>query len=121
MDSIASLQNDTKHHIYILTIICTFSTIGHMTDSRFEWDEKKNRENSIKHGVSFEQAKKAFHDPDRIITLDAEHSTQEQRYFCIGYVSAKIITVRFTKRGKIIRIFGAGYWRRGKRLYETLR
>jgi uncharacterized DUF497 family protein len=93
----------------------------HMPDSRFEWDEKKNKENIIKHGVSFEEAKEAFYDPERIITDDAEHSVREQRYFCIGYISAKIITVRFTKRGEIIRIFGAGYWRRGKRLYEALR
>ncbi len=25
---------------------------------------------------------------------------------------------RFTYRGGVIRIFGAGYWRKGKRIYE---
>jgi hypothetical protein len=29
-----------------------------------------------------------------------------------------VMTVRFTWRGSRIRIFGAGYWRKGKRLYE---
>ena len=87
----------------------------------FEWDEAKNKENVIKHGVSFELAKKAFYDQERILTDDLEHSKQERRYFCIGYVDKKIITVRFTLRGNAIRIFGAGYWRRGKKLYETLR
>jgi hypothetical protein len=28
------------------------------------------------------------------------------------------LTVRFTYRQGVIRIFGAGYWRRGKQLYE---
>jgi hypothetical protein len=26
--------------------------------------------------------------------------------------------VRFTYRGSVIRIFGAGYWRKGKQIYE---
>ncbi len=29
-----------------------------------------------------------------------------------------ILTVRFTYRGETIRILGAGYWRKGKRIYE---
>jgi len=29
-----------------------------------------------------------------------------------------ILTVRFTYRAGIIRIFGAGYWRKGKVIYE---
>lgn len=28
------------------------------------------------------------------------------------------MTVRFTYRGGVIRIFGAGYWRKGKQIYE---
>lgn len=28
------------------------------------------------------------------------------------------LTVRFTYRGSVIRIFGAGYWRKGKVIYE---
>ena len=30
----------------------------------------------------------------------------------------KILTVRFTYREHLIRIIGAGYWRRGKKAYE---
>jgi hypothetical protein len=33
-------------------------------------------------------------------------------------VSEGVLTVRFTYRGGVIRIFGAGYWRKGKRIYE---
>ena len=29
-----------------------------------------------------------------------------------------IVTVRFTHRAGVIRIFGAGYWRKGKVIYE---
>jgi hypothetical protein len=28
------------------------------------------------------------------------------------------MTVRFTYRAGVIRIFGAGYWRKGKKIYE---
>ena len=84
----------------------------------FEWDETKNKINQVKHGVSFQQAKKAFFDPQRIIAEDAEHSVAEQRYFCMGEVEGGIVTVRFTYRGDIIRIIGAGYWRKGKKRYE---
>ena len=46
------------------------------------------------------------------------HSHQEERYYCIGKVGEGIITVRFSFRENFIRIFGAGYWRKGKRIYE---
>jgi uncharacterized protein len=84
----------------------------------FEWDADKNRENQRKHGVSFEEAQEAFADPQRSIRRDLEHSQTEERFFCFGKVGTKILTVRFTYRGDTIRIFGAGYWRRGKRQYE---
>jgi len=37
----------------------------------------------------------------------------EKRYYCFGKVDGAIITVRFTYKGQTIRIFGAGYWRKG--------
>lgn len=79
----------------------------------FEWDEQKNRENIKKHGVLFEEAQQVFLDPD-------DHSTEKEvRYYCLGKVRKGILTVRFTYRKDIIRIFGAGYWRRGKARYEN--
>jgi hypothetical protein len=85
----------------------------------FEWDEKKNRENLDKHGISFELAQYAFADSNRIIAEDLSHSGKEKRYYCFGKVNDGIITVRFTYRKNIIRIFGAGYWRKGKKIYEN--
>ena len=84
----------------------------------FEWNEKKNLDNLQKHQISFDDAQKAFLDPNRLILKDEKHSLSEERYFCIGSIGEKIATVRFTMRGKVIRIFGAGYWREGKKLYE---
>ena len=84
----------------------------------FEWDETKNKSNREKHGVSFQQAKKAFFDPQRVIVEDADHSSNEERYFCVGEVDGAIMTVRFTHRDDSIRIIGAGYWRKGKKRYE---
>lgn len=84
----------------------------------FEWDEEKDKDNQKKHGVSFSLAQHAFLDPHRIIAEDTEHSTEEDRYYCIGRVGEGIITVRLTFRGETIRIYGAGYWRKGKKIYE---
>lgn len=87
-------------------------------NATFEWDEEKNILNQKKHGVSFNVAQYAFADPGRIIARDTEHSSNEVRYYCFGKVDDGILTVRFTYRDKIIRIFGAGYWRKGKQIYE---
>lgn len=84
----------------------------------FEWDEKKNRINLEKHGIAFETAQLAFSDPSRVIVRDRAHEKGEKRFFCFGRVDHGIITVRFTYRQKRIRIFGAGYWRQGKKRYE---
>ncbi len=89
-----------------------------MDDSSFEWDEKKDHANRQKHGVSFYEAQKAFLDPGRIIAEDLEHGQSEQRYYCFGKVEEGVMTVRFTYRGKKIRIIGAGFWRKGKKIYE---
>ena len=90
-----------------------------MTSFSFEWDEKKNRKNRRKHGIAFELAQRAFLDPNRITAKDTDHSTpSEIRYYCFGKVDRDIITVRFTFRNGKIRIFGAGYWRKGKMAYE---
>ena len=86
--------------------------------THFEWDPDKDFANQIKHNVSFYSAQKAFLDPFRIIAQDIKHSNEETRYFCIGKAHNGILTVRFTYRNNIIRIIGAGYWRKGKDLYE---
>jgi uncharacterized protein len=86
--------------------------------AKFEWDDGKNKENQEKHNVSFSIAQKAFLDPHRIIAEDISHSSSEERFYCIGRVNEDILTVRFTYRANVIRIYGAGYWRKGRKIYE---
>ncbi len=85
----------------------------------FEWDLNKDKENQKKHGVPFALAQLAFIDPHRVILEDLSHSSEEKRFYCLGRVAEGVLTVRFTYRSKKIRIIGAGYWRKGKKLYET--
>jgi uncharacterized DUF497 family protein len=89
-----------------------------MTRALFEWDSKKDQENQEKHGISFALAQYAFADSQRIIAEDVNHSKTEKRYYCFGKVGDGILTVRFSYRNNVIRIIGAGYWRKGKAIYE---
>ena len=88
------------------------------TDTGFEWDAAKDATNVSKHGIGFEVAQRAFLDPVRVIAEDLAQGGGEKRYYCFGKVDGGIRTVRFTWRGGNIRIIGAGYWCKGRRLYE---
>ena len=78
-----------------------------MSKDSFDWDPEKDLTNQAKHGVSFSEAQYAFADPNRVIAEDLSHSQSEKRYYCFGKVG-----------GGVIRIIGAGYWRKGKTIYE---
>jgi len=86
--------------------------------SDVDWDENKNLDNIAKHGLAFEQAQSAFADPNRVIADDIAHSQDEPRFYCFGKVGDGIATVRFTYRSGTIRIIGAGFWRKGRKIYE---
>ena len=89
-----------------------------MARARFDWDPEKDVENQQKHSVSFGRAQYAFADPKRVIAKDVSHSQTEERFYCFGEVDGGVLTVRFTYRAAVIRIIGAGYWRKGKATYE---
>ncbi len=61
----------------------------------FVWDVEKERANVQKHGVDFTQAIMALLDPRRKIFMDARHSAQEERWFCLGRAGNRVLTVRF--------------------------
>lgn len=88
-------------------------------DMYFEWDVAKEQINILKHQVSFEKAREVFLDPYLVIMDDIKHSQYEKRHFAFGKVDGVVMTVRFIYRLQSIRIFGAGYWRQGKKHYET--
>lgn len=113
---------------------------------RFDWDRDKEAVNVAKHGVDFSEAQSAFADPLLVLASDKGHSQKEPRLFCIGrsgrggidsrcqslfrfprgldrlpigFPARRVHTLlRFTYRGETIRIIGAGYWRKGKKIYE---
>lgn len=89
-----------------------------MAGGHFGWDPAKGRANVLKYGVDFATGRLAFLDEHRVIAEDTAHSAREKRYFCFGKVGGGILTVRFTYRSGRIRIFGAGYWRKGKQIYD---
>jgi uncharacterized DUF497 family protein len=87
----------------------------------FEWDPAKDAANQLRHGVSFGEAQLAFLDASRVIARDITHSRVEERFYCFGRVALGVLTVRFTYRDGRVRIIGAGFWRRGRKIYETPR
>ena len=87
-------------------------------DPTFEWDDAKDRLNPGETRHTVRIAQYAFFDNDRVIAEDLEHSGSERRFFCFGTVGGGVMTVRFTWRESRIRIIGAGYWRKGKAIYE---
>jgi len=55
-----------------------------MNAIRFAWDENKNRENTRKHGISFEEAQTVFFDENAIRYFDPDHSEDEDRFIMLG-------------------------------------
>ncbi len=55
---------------------------------------------------------------DALLPRTSHSTAEEKRYFCFGWVEDGVLTVRFAWRNERIRIFGAGYWRKGKKVYE---
>ena len=61
---------------------------------KFIWDEKKNQTNLKKHGVDFNDAVRAWYDPDRLDFFDAEHSSgKEGRWIILGAVAGTVLFV----------------------------
>jgi uncharacterized DUF497 family protein len=60
-----------------------------MSGITFSWDDRKERENRRKHGVSFEEAATAFADENARLRHDPDHSQDEERFILLGF-SAKL-------------------------------
>ena len=85
----------------------------------FEWDINKEMDNISKHGCSFENAKEIFSDPNVIHLEDPSHSSDEDRFYAVGKTAkGHVLTVRYTWRGKVIRIYGVARWRKWRKFYE---
>jgi len=84
----------------------------------FEWNSQKEALNIEKHGVDFSGVAAAFDDPRRIFIRFPGLTRTEVRWQCVGWDGHGILTVRFTLRPGGVRVIGAGYWRRQKKIYE---
>jgi uncharacterized DUF497 family protein len=70
----------------------------------FEWDEEKNKENILKHHISFADAWEIFEQP-LLADVDLRENYGETRYVGIGLLGTIVVVVVFTERkGDIIRI-----------------
>ena len=77
---------------------------------RFEWDERKNRSNRRKHGVSFEEARTAFLDDNARMIPDPDHSEGEERFVLIGLsISLRVLIVChcYRQTDEVVRIVSA--------------
>ena len=81
-----------------------------MTFLGFTWDERKNRANARKHGVTFEEAKSSFSDEYAREFYDPDHSEDEDRFLLLG-LSAKlrilVVSHCFRESETVVRIISA--------------
>ncbi len=85
----------------------------------FECDPEKEKLNFAKHGVDFSTVPMAFNDSKWVLRSNHGRSTTEPRFQCVGFDGSKILTFTFTLRAGALRVINAGYWRKGKNLYEN--
>jgi len=57
---------------------------------KFEWDENKNKQNIVKHRVSFDRARRVFDDP-HFLTLIQRDIDDEERWVTIGIATGVVI------------------------------
>lgn len=61
----------TKSHTFVLHKSVTRGNLKMTPDrARFEWDDAKDRQNQLKHGIPFALAQLAFLDPRRVVVED---------------------------------------------------
>ncbi len=81
-----------------------------MESLRFQWDEKKDRSNQKKHGISFLEAQTVFYDEHAIEFSDPEHSSGEDRFLLLGLslrLRVLLICHCYRESDSIIRIISA--------------
>ena len=97
-----------------------------MAEIIFDWDNKKDKTNKRKHGVSFDEARTAFYDENAILYFDPDHSDEEGRFILLGIsfkLKVLIVCHCFRESDSVIRIISARkavkdeefeYWRNRK-------
>ena len=78
-----------------------------MRDNEFEWDDRKAAANLVRHGVSFETARRAFDDIHAVEMEDCRADYGEDRCVLLGMVQQRLLAVTYTLRGRRTRIISA--------------
>lgn len=81
-----------------------------MNSIAFSWDDRKNKAEQKKHGVSFEEAQTVFFDENAIEYFDPDHSEEEDRYLMLGFsyrLRVLVVSHLLRKTGQEIRIISA--------------
>jgi len=81
-----------------------------MSELEFEWDNKKDKANIKKHGISFDEAQSVFYDENAVQFFDPDHSYDEDRFILLGIsFKLKILVVChcFRESDTVIRIISA--------------
>ena len=84
----------------------------------FVWDERKDRANQRKHGISFVEARTVFYDEKAREYADQDHSASEERFILLGISSRLRVLVVchcYRESDSVIRIISA---RRAQRSEE---
>lgn len=61
---------------------------------KFDWDDRKNRENIRKHGLDFIDAREIF-DLPMLVAVDKRRSHGEDRFIGVGFLRQRIVVVVF--------------------------
>ena len=92
---------------------------------KFSWDERKNKSNRKKHGVSFEEAKTVFLDDFARLIFDPDHSENEDRFILLGHsLKPRLLVVChcYHDRDDTIHIISARNAEKSERnIYENFR
>ncbi len=68
----------------------------------FEFDPTKSMSNLLKHGISFDEARQLWRDPNMLIIRARQLS--EPRWMAIGQINKRVWSAVYTVRKKRIRI-----------------
>ncbi len=84
----------------------------------FQWDEGNIDKNLFKHDVENWECEQIFFNEPLIILYDPEHSLSENRWAAFGKTDVdRLLTVIFTRRGKLLRVISARDMNRKERKY----
>jgi len=84
----------------------------------FQWDEANIDKNLLKHNVENWECEQIFFNEPLIILDDPTHSLSEKRWAAFGKTDAdRLLTVIFTRRGKLLRVISARDMNRKERKY----